>query len=453
MPVAIITGSGTHALPGLDARTPRACETPFGAVEVSAGELAGVDVLHVSRHGAGHVRLSSQLDQRGYIWALHELGAVAVIGCTACGAVDPTLELGSLVVFDDLHFISNRLPDGSLCTFFTEPGDGRRGHWVLHGGPFSDGLRAALVDAAARTGHPARDGGTYGHVDGPRFNTPSEIATLAACGVTAVSQTGGSRGGAVRRARAAVRTDRVRDRLRQRGRAGRPDPGADPARADARAAPGSSPTCSPPPSERSRPRRRRRPGRCCGSSRPERVARVSGLSGPARVLVMARAPGSGLAHPALEPLLGAERCVEVERVLVERAIAWGEEVAPGGVHVDRGLAGAAEGDVEAATIAAGEGARMAARRGGDDWRGRGGQDGRCGRGPVRRRPRPAPDRVARSAPLAPRPRGGRPRRPRRRLRRLVRTGVRRRLLSGGAGPLAARAARGLRRGVARAARR
>jgi purine nucleoside phosphorylase len=28
-------------------------------------------------------------------------------------------------------------------------------------------------------------------VDGPRFNTPAEIAQLAACGVTAVSQTGG----------------------------------------------------------------------------------------------------------------------------------------------------------------------------------------------------------------------------------------------------------------------
>ena len=31
----------------------------------------------------------------------------------------------------------------------------------------------------------------YGHVDGPRFNTPAEIASLAACGVVAVSQTGG----------------------------------------------------------------------------------------------------------------------------------------------------------------------------------------------------------------------------------------------------------------------
>jgi purine nucleoside phosphorylase len=94
-------------------------------------------------------------------------------------------------VFDDLHFSSNRLPDGSLCTFFEEPGDPRRGHWILQGGPFSLAAREALLQAAAEAGHPARDGGTYGHVDGPRFNTPAEIAQLAACGVSAVSQTAG----------------------------------------------------------------------------------------------------------------------------------------------------------------------------------------------------------------------------------------------------------------------
>jgi purine nucleoside phosphorylase len=191
MPVAIITGSGTHSLPGFEGADAAAVETPFGPVEVSSGSFAGVEILHVSRHGAGHARLSSQVTHRADIWALGRLGADAVIGCTACGAVDPRLDLGSLVVFDDLHFISNRLPDGSLCTFFTEPGDRGRGHWILHGGPFSDGVRAALLAGAAEAGHPARDGGTYGHVDGPRFNTPSEIAQLAACGVVAVSQTAG----------------------------------------------------------------------------------------------------------------------------------------------------------------------------------------------------------------------------------------------------------------------
>jgi purine nucleoside phosphorylase len=191
MSIGIITGSGSHALPGFEDPEPVELKTPFGPVSLTRGRYAGVDALHVSRHGAGHVRLSNQVTHRPNIWALKELGATAVIGCTACGAVDPSLALGSLVVFDDLHYISNRLPDGSLCSFFVEPGDPMRGHWILHGGPFSPEIRSALLEAALQAGHDARDGGAYGHVDGPRFNTPTEIAQLARCGAVAVSQTGG----------------------------------------------------------------------------------------------------------------------------------------------------------------------------------------------------------------------------------------------------------------------
>ena len=191
MPIGIITGSGTYALPGFDRGEAVSLQTPFGECAVTRGRYAGVEAIHLSRHGSGHVRLSNHVTHRANIWALRELGASAVIGCTACGAADPSLELGSLIVFDDLHFVSNRLADGSLCTFFTAPGEPGRGHWILHGGPFSSEVREALLAGAARAGHPVRDGGTYGHVDGPRFNTPAEIAQLAACGVTAVSQTGG----------------------------------------------------------------------------------------------------------------------------------------------------------------------------------------------------------------------------------------------------------------------
>jgi purine nucleoside phosphorylase len=191
MSLGIITGSGTYALPAFDDAEPMQVRTPYGAVPVTRGTLEGVPVLHVSRHQPGHEILSSGVTHRANIWALKDLGAAAVVACTACGGVDPTLELGSLIVFDDLHFPVNRLPDGSICTFFTEPGDPARGHWILHGGPFSPEVRTALLRAAQLAGRPVRDGGVYGHVDGPRFNTPTEIAQLAACGVTAVSQTAG----------------------------------------------------------------------------------------------------------------------------------------------------------------------------------------------------------------------------------------------------------------------
>ena len=189
MEIGVITGSGTHALPGF-AGEAEPVRTPWGETVVSRGTFAGVDVAHVSRHGAGHVRLSNHVTHRANLGALAQLGVDAVIAVTVCGAVDPGVELGSLVCFDDLHFPVNRLPDGTLCTFYAEAGDPRRGHWIYED-PYAPALRDVLLGAAERSGLSMRDGGCYGHVDGPRFNTRAEIRGLAAAGVTAVSQTAG----------------------------------------------------------------------------------------------------------------------------------------------------------------------------------------------------------------------------------------------------------------------
>jgi purine nucleoside phosphorylase len=190
MAIGILTGSGTYALPGLESSGPLPVYTPWGEVLLSRGTWDGVEVLHISRHGPGHPRLSNQVTHRANIAALKAEGAEGVLAVTVCGALDPSAELGSLVCFDDLHFLSNRLPDGSLCTFFTEPGARERGHWIYES-PFSADLRGALLAGASDAGVPVIDGGCYGHVDGPRFNTAAEIRSLAAAGVTAVSQTAG----------------------------------------------------------------------------------------------------------------------------------------------------------------------------------------------------------------------------------------------------------------------
>lgn len=190
MRIGILTGSGTYALPGLDVRSADLVRTLHGSALVTTGDLGGVEVLHVSRHRDGHERISSQVTHRANIAALRECGADAILGVTVCGACDPDLPLGSLIVFDDLHFLTNRLPDGSICTLHTVPGAPGRGHWIFED-PYAPPLRAALLGAARAAGHEVRDGGCYGHVDGPRFNTKAEIRTLRNVGVTAVSQTGG----------------------------------------------------------------------------------------------------------------------------------------------------------------------------------------------------------------------------------------------------------------------
>src|ERR687894_2179330 len=170
MRIGVITGTGTYELPGL--------------------ESEGIELVHVSRHEPGHRRLSNHVDHRGNIQRLRDQQVDAIVAVTVCGAVDPSVPLGSLIVFDDLHFLANRFADGSLCTLYEAPGDPRRGHWIYER-PFAEGVRQALLAGSRQAGVPARDGGCYGHVDGPRFNTRAEIRTLATAGVTAVSQTAG----------------------------------------------------------------------------------------------------------------------------------------------------------------------------------------------------------------------------------------------------------------------
>lgn len=190
MRVGLISGTGGYDWPGLEDRRARSVRNDHGEVTLTEGTISGVEVVHLCRHGAAHNRLSNHVDHRANLRALIDAGADALLSTTVCGAVDAQLPLGTLVVFDDLHFPSNRLPDGTLCTWHAEPGAAGRGHWIFDR-PFSEPLRQALLEGAARAGVAASGRGCYGHVDGPRFNSRSEIAALRAAGVSAVSQTVG----------------------------------------------------------------------------------------------------------------------------------------------------------------------------------------------------------------------------------------------------------------------
>lgn len=183
---------GTNADFGFEWSGVECVATPYGAVDVWAGSLRenAVQVRFIKRHGDAHQRLSSMVAHRANVWALHESGCSAVVGTTVCGVIDAELPLATAIVFDDLYFPDNRLPDGSPCTFFDTPGAAGRGHHIF-GSPFSASMRSALVAAAGESGVAVCDGGTYAYSLGPRFNTRAEIAAMRAAGACAVSQTAG----------------------------------------------------------------------------------------------------------------------------------------------------------------------------------------------------------------------------------------------------------------------
>jgi 5'-methylthioadenosine phosphorylase len=183
---------GTNADFGFAWDGARSVRTPFGSAEVATGGIPGTDVgvAFVRRHGTAHERLSSMVEHRANVWALREAGCSAILGTTVCGIVDPDVPLATAIVFDDLFFPDNRLPDGSPCTFFGTPGEPGRGHY-LFGSPFSRAMRAALVTAGRAAGVPLLDGGTYAYTLGPRFNSRAEVAWIRGAGAVAVSQTAG----------------------------------------------------------------------------------------------------------------------------------------------------------------------------------------------------------------------------------------------------------------------
>jgi purine nucleoside phosphorylase len=186
--IGVITGSGIYSFPG-EVRQQRV-ETKFGEAVVSVGRVGRWRVGAISRHGPGHRFLPHQIGYRANLAALSQLGARGVLATTVVGAVDPALVLGRPVLFDDLFFPENRLPNGEICTIFTEPGGPKRGHLILEE-PFSPSLRSRISRAAEELELEPTVGGVYGHTNGPRFETRSEIRALGVSGVTAVSLTCG----------------------------------------------------------------------------------------------------------------------------------------------------------------------------------------------------------------------------------------------------------------------
>jgi purine nucleoside phosphorylase len=186
--VGIITGSGIYELPG--DRESRVVESRFGKAEVSIFRAGPWTVGSISRHQRNHHHLPHTIPHQANLMALGQLGARAVLATTVVGAVDPGVRLGRPVLFDDLFFPTNLLPNGAECTIFTEPGDPIRGHLIWNE-PFAPRLRRKLELATGALGLEAAVGGVYGHTNGPRFESRAEIRWLGTAGVTAVSQTCG----------------------------------------------------------------------------------------------------------------------------------------------------------------------------------------------------------------------------------------------------------------------
>eukprot|EP01013_Petalomonas_cantuscygni_P021260 TRINITY_DN4040_c0_g1_i1.p1 TRINITY_DN4040_c0_g1~~TRINITY_DN4040_c0_g1_i1.p1 ORF type:complete len:322 (-),score=76.76 TRINITY_DN4040_c0_g1_i1:206-1147(-) len=184
--VGVIGGTGLYKLEGFDAKEVNVT-TPYGDVNVKLGDLHGMPVAFVPRHGAGHSVLPAEVNYRGNIHALKQLGVKFVIAISACGSLREEMKPGDLVIVDQL--IDRTV--GRPSTFF---GDGLVAHVSL-GDPVCKPLhdivfnsaKAIHADKKEVTIHPS---GTYICIQGPSFSTRPESNMYRQWGADVIGMTG-----------------------------------------------------------------------------------------------------------------------------------------------------------------------------------------------------------------------------------------------------------------------
>ncbi len=186
MKLGVILGSNSDIPPDLSLQETR-INTPYGSVPLWQSDPSrSPQIAVLLRHGSGHTLLPHLVNYKGNVLALQEWGATAIVSFSVVGVLDRTIPLAQPILFHDIFFPSNQLPDGSACTIFDQPGQPGRGHFLVSH-PLSPGLRQHLIEILP---NPVSQG-IYGHVFGPRFSTQIELVYLTQLGITAISQTSG----------------------------------------------------------------------------------------------------------------------------------------------------------------------------------------------------------------------------------------------------------------------
>ena len=166
--IGIIGGSGLDDPAILEHAEEKILDTPFGepSSPVTCGEIKGVEIVLLARHGRKHTLYPSGVNFRANIWALKSLGCTHILATTACGSLREEIEPGHLVILD--QFIDRTTKRAS--TFY----DKDRVCHIPMGDPFCPQLRALLVEGAQTLGLAHHPRGTMVTIEGPRFSTKAE---------------------------------------------------------------------------------------------------------------------------------------------------------------------------------------------------------------------------------------------------------------------------------------
>ncbi len=166
--IGIIGGTGVYDPEIFEIKDKVVLSTPYGAPSdaVLVGEMNGVEVAFLSRHGSGHVYPPHRVNYRANIWAMKHLGVERIISPCAVGSLQEKFRPGELVIVD--QFID--FTKGRDYTFY----DGAKTVHISMADPFCKEMNALFASEARRLELPFHEGGTYICIEGPRFSTRAE---------------------------------------------------------------------------------------------------------------------------------------------------------------------------------------------------------------------------------------------------------------------------------------
>ena len=179
--VGVFGGSGFYSL--LDDVEEVAVDTPFGdpSAAFAVGEIEGVRVAFLPRHGRSHQFPPHKINYRANLWAMKELGVKRIIGPCAAGSLKRDVKPGDFVVSDQLV---DRTA-GRKDTFY----DGPQTTHIAYADPYCPELRSLAIDKGRDSGITIHERGTVVTIQGPRFSTRAESRWFQDAGWEVINMT------------------------------------------------------------------------------------------------------------------------------------------------------------------------------------------------------------------------------------------------------------------------
>jgi 5'-methylthioadenosine phosphorylase len=166
--IGIIGGTGVYDPDMFELKETVRPHTPYGPAsdEIQLGEIKGVPVAFLPRHGRGHVYPPHMVNYRANIWALKQVGVERIISPCAVGSLMEEYEPGDIVLVDQFIDYTKKRD----YTFY----DGPRTVHVSMADPFCPEMTDIFIKEAKKAKVKVHKKGTYVCIEGPRFSTRAE---------------------------------------------------------------------------------------------------------------------------------------------------------------------------------------------------------------------------------------------------------------------------------------